>query len=226
MTTNRNFLVLATKNHPLYNTLKELDVEFYDLESHAPFEEKWSHYRECDLVLDFTVISPDKKLELLKHLNIQFDFPIVSDLTTYWGELFLEKVSGLRGAVSFNFPSPTNCYEYYAIDERTNDGLIDFFKMLDVEGLRVDSPGIGFTYPRVISMIINEAYFSLEDRLARPRDIDTAMKFGVNYPLGPFEWAKKIGHKNVLCLLEELYKVTGDPRYRPSQKLRLEANLI
>ncbi|WP_372654368.1 3-hydroxyacyl-CoA dehydrogenase family protein [Halobacteriovorax sp.] len=226
MTMNRKFLVLATKNHPLYSTLKNLDVEFYDLESHAPFEEKWSHYRECDLVLDFTVISPDKKLELLKHLNIQFDFPIVSDLTTYWGELFIEKVSGLRGAVSFNFPSPTNCYEYYAIDKTTNDGLEDFFKMLGVEGLRVDCPGIGFTYPRVISMIINEAYFALEDRMAKPKDIDTAMKFGVNYPLGPFEWAKKIGHRNILCLLEELYKVTGDPRYRPSQKLRLEANLI
>ncbi|WP_417336463.1 3-hydroxyacyl-CoA dehydrogenase family protein [Halobacteriovorax marinus] len=226
MTTNKKFLVLATKNHPFYHKLKESDVIFYDLESHAPFEEKWSHYMECDLVLDFTVIEPEKKFELLKHLNIQFDFPIVSDLSTYWGELFLEKISGLRGAISLNFPSPTNCYEYYAIDERTNSGLTDFFELIGCEGLRVACPGVGFTYPRVISMIINEAYFSLEDQLARPKDIDTAMKFGVNYPMGPFEWAQKIGHKNILRLLEELYKVTGDPRYRPSQKLRLEANLI
>ncbi|OUR97853.1 hypothetical protein A9Q84_06550 [Halobacteriovorax marinus] len=225
MTTNKKFLVLATKNHPLYEKLKTLDVEFYDLDSVAPFEQNWSRDYECDLVLDFSILDADKKMTLLNNLNIQFDFPIVSDLSTYWGELFIEKISGLRGAVSLAFHSPNNCYEYYAIDEATKSGIEEFYKLLNFEGVQVSNPGIGFTYPRVISMVINEAFFSLEDKLARPRDIDTAMKFGVNYPLGPFEWVKKIGPKNILRLLETLYDVTRDQRYRPSQKLRLEANL-
>jgi len=224
MTTNKKFLVLATKNHPLYEKLKTLDVEFYDIDSLAPFEQNWSRDYECDLILDFSIIEADKKLTLLNNLSMQFNFPIVSDLSCYWGELFIEKVSGLRGAVSLAFHSPKNCYEYYAIDEATKRGIEDFYSLLDVDGVQVANPGIGFTYPRVISMVINEAYFSLEDKLARPKDIDTAMKFGVNYPMGPFEWACTIGQKNILMLLETLYDVTKDQRYRPSQKLKLEAN--
>lgn len=225
MTTNKKFLVLATKNHPLYEKLKSLDVEFYDLESLAPFKQNWSRDYECDLVLDFSIIEADKKLTLLNNLSIQFNFPIVSDLSCYWGKLFIEKVSGLRGAVSLAFHSPKNCYEYYAIDEATKNGIEEFYSLLNAKGIQVASPGIGFTYPRVISMIINEAYFSLEDKLARPKDIDTAMKYGVNYPMGPFDWANSIGHKNVLMLLETLLDVTRDQRYRPSQKLKLEAKI-
>jgi 3-hydroxybutyryl-CoA dehydrogenase len=209
----------------MYEKLKSLDVNFYDLESHAPFEEKWSHYHDFQFVFDFSITTPEKKLNLLNHLNIQFDFPIISDLTCFWGDQFIEKVSGLRGAVSLAFPSPKNCNEFWAIDEATKEGILEFYSLLGLEGVQVSTPGIGFTYPRVISMIINEAFFSLEDNLARPKDIDTAMKFGVNYPMGPFDWANLIGHKNVLMLLETLYHVTKDQRYRPSTKLRFEATI-
>ena len=43
------------------------------------------------------------------------------------------------------------------------------------------------------------------------------MKFGVNYPCGPFEWISKSGPSWVLYLLDELYDVTRDPRYRPPE---------
>ena len=223
MTTNKKFIILATKNHPMYEKFKELDVDFYDLESNAPFEEKWSHYDDYSFVFDFSITTPEKKLKLLTQLNIQCDFPIISDLTCYWGEQFIKKIEGLTGAVSLAFPSPKSCNEYFAKDDKTNEAILEFYKLLSIKGLKVSNPGIGFTYPRVISMIINEAFFSLEDNLAQPKDIDTAMKFGVNYPMGPFEWAKSIGTKNVLMLLDTLYNVTRDQRYRPSTRLRLEA---
>ncbi|WP_127717589.1 3-hydroxyacyl-CoA dehydrogenase family protein [Halobacteriovorax sp. HLS] len=226
MTTNRNFLVLATKNHPMYEQLKALDVSFYDIEDKSPFEDKRSHYSDYDYIMDFSLTPIEKKVSLLKNLRVQSDCPIVSDLACYWGEQLFETVKTLKGAISLSFPSPKNTHEYFAADEETNSAIEEFHSLLGLNSIRVKSAGIGFTYPRVISMVINEAYFSLEDGLAEEKDIDTAMKFGVNYPLGPFQWAKSIGAKNILMLLDTLYDVTRDQRYRASSKLRLAASKI
>jgi 3-hydroxybutyryl-CoA dehydrogenase len=65
-----------------------------------------------------------------------------------------------------------------------------------------DEPG--FITARVICMIINEAYFALSEDISTKEEIDTAMKLGTNYPYGPFEWAQKIGLKNIVTLLTAL----------------------
>ena len=81
----------------------------------------------------------------------------------------------------------------------------------------------GFVSASVIAMIINEAFFSLEDGISTRPDIDTAMKLGTNYPLGPFEWCAKIGAHNIYTLLNKLS--TRDKRYVPSRLLATEAVL-
>src|SRR6186997_402524 len=80
----------------------------------------------------------------------------------------------------------------------------------------------GFISPRVISMIINEAYFTLEENVSTKEEIDIAMKLGTNYPYGPFEWSKKIGLKKIAGLLKEL-SIT-EKRYEPSSLLLKEAS--
>src|SRR5688500_10761698 len=47
---------------------------------------------------------------------------------------------------------------------------------------------IGMITPRIVSMIINEAWFTLNEKVSTREEIDTAMKLGTNYPYGPFEW--------------------------------------
>lgn len=81
----------------------------------------------------------------------------------------------------------------------------------------------GFISARVISMIINEAYFALDENVSSKHEIDTAMKLGTNYPYGPFEWSEKIGLKNVYELLTTLSKINS--RYDPSALLKKEALL-
>ena len=76
---------------------------------------------------------------------------------------------------------------------------------------------VGMIATRGIAMIINEAYFGFEDKISTKEQIDTAMKLGTNYPFGPFEWAEKIGLKNILNLLNELNKT--DERYKPCDLL-------
>jgi len=79
----------------------------------------------------------------------------------------------------------------------------------------------GFVSARVISMIINEAYFAIEDEVSTREEIDTAMKLGTNYPFGPFEWSRLIGIKNIFELLETLSVSNG--RYSPASVLKQEA---
>lgn len=79
----------------------------------------------------------------------------------------------------------------------------------------------GFVSARVISMIINEAYFALEENVSTKDEIDIAMKLGTNYPYGPFEWADRIGLKKIADLLLGLHK--QEKRYEPSKRLLKEA---
>jgi 3-hydroxybutyryl-CoA dehydrogenase len=75
--------------------------------------------------------------------------------------------------------------------------------------------------PRIIAMIVNEAYFGLEDNISTKNEIDIAMKLGTNYPYGPFEWSEKIGLHNIYQLLINLSK--QDKRYTPANLLATEA---
>lgn len=79
----------------------------------------------------------------------------------------------------------------------------------------------GFVSPRVISMIINEAYYAQEENVSTKKEIDTAMKLGTNYPYGPFEWSEKIGLRNIYDLLISLSKTNS--RYTPCILLEKEA---
>lgn len=78
-----------------------------------------------------------------------------------------------------------------------------------------DEPGL--VSARVISMIINEAYFALGENISSKEEINLAMKLGTNYPMGPFEWEEKIGTENICQLLQKLS--TTDDRYTLAPEL-------
>ncbi len=83
-----------------------------------------------------------------------------------------------------------------------------------------DTPG--FVTPRIISMIINEAYFALSENVSTKEAIDMAMKLGTNYPFGPFEWSRRIGLKNIAALLHQLS--LSEKQYQPCELLVQEAS--
>jgi 3-hydroxybutyryl-CoA dehydrogenase len=73
---------------------------------------------------------------------------------------------------------------------------------------------------RVLAMLVNEAVDAVHLQLATVEDIELAMTTGVNYPRGLLAWGDEIGPAVVLARLEALLAETGDPRYRPSVRLR------
>jgi 3-hydroxybutyryl-CoA dehydrogenase len=75
-----------------------------------------------------------------------------------------------------------------------------------------ESPG--FITTRVNASIGNEAFFMLMEGVASPRDIDKALKLGLNHPMGPFELVDLVGLDTRLSILEYLHRSLGE-KYRP-----------
>ncbi len=81
-----------------------------------------------------------------------------------------------------------------------------------------DLPGL--LVARTVAMLVNEAADALYRGVATAVDIDTAMRAGVNYPLGPLAWGDRLGARWVTTVLANLADVYRDGRYRPSPLLR------
>lgn len=81
-----------------------------------------------------------------------------------------------------------------------------------------DTPGL--LVARTLAMLVNEGADAVWQGVCDEAGADTAMKLGVNYPAGPFEWLKLLGVVPVCQLLDRLWEHTRSERYRVSPYLR------
>jgi len=84
-----------------------------------------------------------------------------------------------------------------------------------------DTPGL--VVARTIAMLINEAADAVQQGVCSEAAADTAMKLGVNYPAGPFEWLAQWQPQAVVALLDRLQGFYRGERYRVSPWLRQQA---
>jgi 3-hydroxybutyryl-CoA dehydrogenase len=89
---------------------------------------------------------------------------------------------------------------------------------LDPAQLAQIDPAAEEVLTRLFAQIANEAAFALEEQIASPEDMDTAMKLGFNWPLGPLGFAKLIGPDRATEVLEQLRAEKG-PAYEPAPEL-------
>jgi 3-hydroxybutyryl-CoA dehydrogenase len=75
-----------------------------------------------------------------------------------------------------------------------------------------ESPG--FITSRINAMIGNEAFYMLQEGVASARDIDKALKLGLNHPMGPFELVDLVGLDTRLSILQHLHRTLGE-KFRP-----------
>ena len=203
-------LVFATADHPLFKSLNDLD-----LLNHEKLDKSKLKY-----IFDFSLEKSEMKKDRFENLFKEYSFPVFCDLSTVNGVKFLEDFPNIEGAFAGSFYSPINTIEAFSKSNATFIVMESFFNFIHLKLLKVKGPGFGFVFPRIVSMIINEAHFAQDEYLATETNIDVAMKYGVNYPLGPFEWVDKIGEKSVVYLLEELFNSTQDGRYIPAKGLK------
>jgi 3-hydroxybutyryl-CoA dehydrogenase len=136
---------------------------------------------------------------------------------TFFGDNKLPDLYGIAGDPTF-LERPL--LEVSANENNKADAK-ELFSQLGLEATLVDDR-VGLVTPRIISMIINEAYYTVMEGTATREDIDMGMKLGTNYPMGPFEWAARWGITNIYELLEAMYLDSKDERYKICPLLKQE----
>lgn len=176
---------------------------------------------------------------LLPHNGVVFDFLLMDDpamqliYTGFSGEVFVHSVNTCLAqsincppAVIFGFNGWPGCVERPLLEVALvrpgdRDKLASVCDRLST-GFRVVDDRVGLVTPRMISMVVNEAYYTVQDGTAKRADIDLAMQLGTNYPQGPFAWCERVGITNIYHLLDALFQDTRDERYRIAPLLKKE----
>ena len=106
-----------------------------------------------------------------------------------------------------------------ATSQETFDAVKELSVAIGKEPVEVEEAP-GFVVNRILIPMINEASFILQEGIASVEDIDTAMKYGANLPMGPLALGDLIGLDVCLAIMDVLYNETGDTKYRSSSILR------
>jgi 3-hydroxybutyryl-CoA dehydrogenase len=121
----------------------------------------------------------------------------------FQGIIELNRVVGLH---FFNPVQVMKLVELSYLEETNLDNILpidDLLKSIDKEVVRVkNSPG--FIVNRLLIPMINEAAKIVEEGLATVEDVDRAMKFGANHPMGPLKLSDLIGNDVTLAILNTL----------------------
>jgi 3-hydroxybutyryl-CoA dehydrogenase len=144
-----------------------------------------------------------------------------------------EFVNDQRRFVGIHFfnPVPAMALVEVVRGGQTSDATMDtaraFAEKLGKTPITVtDTPG--FVVNRILFPMINEAVWALHEGIASAQDIDTGMKLGANFPLGPLALADLVGLDTTKAILETLRRDFSDARYEPCpllEKLTLAGKL-
>jgi 3-hydroxybutyryl-CoA dehydrogenase len=194
------------------------------LPSHFQIESfKESRLSEYSIVFDLTA---DKEKENRSYYNSQKGLTVfVSMVKKQLEEFVLE--NGLSQANTFIGINALPTFFERDLLESTAMRLGDREKIDDLVKdwswqIKWVESRVGMVTPRVVFMIINEAYYTVQEGTANQKDIDTGMKLGTAYPMGPFEWKDAVGVRNVYETLEAVYEDTKEERYKICPMLKTE----
>jgi 3-hydroxybutyryl-CoA dehydrogenase len=213
-------LIVGRDQHYQESLLKFGDTHHYTVLTH--YDTLPPHLLTCDLVLDFIVA--EQPHQLATYANTRR--PVFINTVTQSLDAFMSQS---------NFQGPVCIVGFNGMHTLLNRPLLELaLGKAEDESIVADICGqlqtkyvlvedrVGLVTPRVICMIINEAYYTAMEGTASKEAIDLAMKLGTNYPYGPFEWCARIGIRQVYELLEAVYADTKDERYKICPLLRQE----
>lgn len=164
---------------------------------------------EADIYIDFDFDGSEKRKQQLAETGK----PVIVNSVRWTCEELPPGTIRINGWPGFTHP---DLVELAWKEDELPKLVISFLRSVGKKWIRVpDTPGM--IRPRLIAMIINEAWLALQEGISSKEEMDTAMKLGTNYPLGPFEWTSLIGEVRVLQLLQKLAE--HDPAYTPSSLL-------
>jgi 3-hydroxybutyryl-CoA dehydrogenase len=175
----------------------------------------------ANLIIEAAPERIDLKLALLA--DVERHAPADAVIATNTSALSITEIAGsLRdpGRVAgMHFFNPVHKMKLIEIvralesSERTLETIEHVARRMGKDTVLVrESPG--FITTRVNASIGNEAFYMLMEGVASARDIDKALKLGLNHPMGPFELVDLVGLDTRLSILEYLHRSMGE-KYRP-----------
>jgi len=181
----------------------------------------------CQLVIEAVIENIEIKKALFKEIELIADEDAI--LATNTSSLSITEIAaslkdpGRFLGIHFFNPAPlmklVEVIKGINSSSETIDSAVNIIKQLDKEYVIVNESG-GFIVNRILIPMINEATGILADGIASAEDIDKAMKFGANHPIGPLSLGDLIGNDIVLAIMNNLYAEFGDSKYRPHPLLK------
>ncbi len=174
---------------------------------------------------DFVIEAAPEKIDLKLALfaGIERDAPASAVIASNTSALSITEMAGSlkrpARVAGMHFFNPVHKMKLIEIVQalesapETIDSVEAVAKRMGKETVLVrESPG--FITTRVNASIGNEAFYMLMEGVASARDIDKALKLGLNHPMGPFELVDLVGLDTRLSILEYLHRSLGE-KYRP-----------
>lgn len=182
----------------------------------------------CELVIETISEDLDSKLHVFRKLDniVSTDTVLASNTST----LSLTELAGAskypERVIGMHFIYPTSRVDVVELirglqtsDETFTRTQRFVEEVLSKKGVMVyESPG--FVTTRLSCLLINEALHLLEEGVASPEDVDSAMRIGYQFEHGPLEMADRFGLDSVLAALERMFREYGELKYRPSFLLK------
>jgi len=181
--------------------------------------------RQADLVIEAVPEELESKIEIFTLLDKICRPPTV--LASNTSSLSLTEIASVtyraKKIVGMHFFNPVHKMRLLEIvraletDDDTLATALEVGRRMGKEVVVIkESPG--FVTSRINAMIGNEAFYMLQEGVASAKDIDKALKLGLNHPMGPFELVDLVGLDTRLHILEYLHKTLGE-KFRPAPLL-------
>ncbi len=192
---------------------------------------KWSTDKseipDCDLVIEAVDENYDLKMSIFKELDeiAKPETIFISNTSTLSLTKIAEKTKRKDKIIGMHFLNPVPKVPLVELiramdtSNKTVEIIKKFASKIGKTAVEVyEYPG--FVTTRAIVPLLNEAMYILLEDVATAKDIDTAMRLGYNFNMGPLEMADAMGLDEVLAWMETLWTTLGEPRYRPCPILR------
>lgn len=136
--------------------------------------------------------------------------------------LFADAVRRPDRVVNFHFFNPALVMQLVEIvkgphvSDETINTMMEFAASIKKTPVLVKKEIYGFVVNRIFSAVTKEACYLLDQDVASAKDIDLAVRKGLNHPLGPLELLDMTGIDLEYHVLMERYRMTGNPADKPS----------
>ncbi len=182
---------------------------------------------KCELYVEAIVEEIKCKMELFESFKYSVDeSAIVASNTSSLSITALSMcANNPSNFIGIHFFNPTSVMKLVEVVKGLNTSEDTLGKVIDIVSDLNKTPVVvnespGFVVNRMLIPMINEAVAIFAEGVASIEDIDKAMKYGANHPIGPLSLADLIGNDVCLSIMETLHLETGDPKYRAHPLLR------